>query len=161
MAAGAEIADYFGYGPHESYVDKHRSTWKGRFTQRVDTMHEEYLKPQENGSHYRTEWAQITDDTGIGMLFVGMDEFSFNASHYAPEDIASSRHPHELWPKKRPETIVHIDHAMSGLGSASCGPDLLEKYRFSEKSVDFAVRLRPIFGASRGIPRAVNTVLET
>lgn len=143
MCAGSERVEYFGYGPHESYVDKHRSCWKGRFATTVDDMHEDYLRPQENGSHYATEWAHVGDGAGNGLLFLGADEFSFNASHYTPEDIAASRHPHELLPKKRRQTIVHIDYAMSGLGSASCGPELLEGYRFSERNVDMKLQIRP------------------
>lgn len=122
MPKGYELVEYFGYGPHESYIDKHRSTYKGIFEATVDSMHENYLRPQENGSHYSTEWAAVTDLRGIGLIFVGMDDFSLNVSHYTPEDLTSARHPYEL--KKRDETIINIDYMMSGVGSNSCGPEL-------------------------------------
>ena len=86
-----------------------------------------------------------------------MSDFSFNASHYQPEDISSARHPHDLWPKKQSETIVHIDRGMSGLGSASCGPELLPRYRFSEKKIDFQVRMQPIRCRAGELPRGVWT----
>ena len=141
LPKGFESVDYFGYGPHESYIDKHRSTWKGRFSAKVSALHTDYLMPQENGSHFATEWASIANSEGIGLLFLGMDEFSFNASHYTPEDLTTAQHPHELSP--RAETIVHIDGMMSGVGSNSCGPELLPQYRLSQTEIDFSVRILP------------------
>ncbi len=71
MPEGSEGVEYFGYGPHESYIDKRRSTWKSRFSSTVDGMHEDYLRPQENGSHYDTEWAAITGERGAGFSSSG------------------------------------------------------------------------------------------
>jgi beta-galactosidase len=143
MPEGNERVEYFGYGPHESYVDKRRSTWKSRFETTVSSMHENYLRPQENGSHFKTEWAAVTDLNGAGLLFAGMDDFSFNASHYTPEDITAANHPYEL--EKRNETIIHIDYKVSGVGSNSCGPELLPKYRLDEQNISFKLRMKPVF----------------
>lgn len=143
MPRGNEYVEYFGYGPHESYIDKHRSTYKGRFVSTVSEMHEDYLYPQENGSHYATEWALVTNALGNGLLFVGINDFSFNASHYTPEDLTTANHPHEL--KKLPETIVHIDYKMSGVGSNSCGPRLMPKYQLNENKFSFRLRIKPVF----------------
>ncbi len=141
MPEGYEDVVYFGYGPHESYIDKHRSTWKSRFAATVDGMHEGYLRPQENGSHYATEWASVANAQGVGLLFVGMEDFSFNASHFTPEELTRAGHPFQL--DKRRETIIHLDAMMSGLGSNSCGPELLPQYRLSQGEIDFQVRILP------------------
>jgi beta-galactosidase len=146
MPEGYEQVEYFGYGPHESYIDKHVSTRKSRFAATVDEMHEDYLMPQENGSRYSTEWATVTGADGTGILIAGMDSFSFNISHYTPEDLTEAMHPYEL--KKRDETILHIDYKMSGLGSNSCGPELLLKYRLVETAFRFRVGIRPVVGHS-------------
>jgi len=143
MPKGNEMVEYFGYGPHESYIDKRRSTKKSWYESTVDAMHENYLRPQENGSHYGTEWAAVTNKLGMGLLFIGMDEFSFNVSHYTPEDLTAATHPHEL--TRRDETIVNIDYMMSGVGSNSCGPELLPKYRLSQNVIDFSLRIKPVF----------------
>ena len=143
MPRGSEYVEFFGYGPHESYIDKRWSTYKGRFVTTVSDMHEDYLYPQENGSHFGTEWACVTDALGMGLLFTGIDDFSFNATHYTPENLTEAKHPHEL--VKLPETIVHIDYAMSGVGSNSCGPRLLPKYQLNERNFNFRLRIRPIF----------------
>jgi beta-galactosidase len=143
MPKGNELVEYFGYGPHESYIDKRWSTQKSRFATSVDAMHEDYLMPQENGSHYATEWAMVSNLLGMGLLCIGMDDFSFNASHFTPEDLTAAQHPHEL--TRRDETIVHLDYMNSGVGSNSCGPELLPQYRLSQSEIDFKLRLKPVF----------------
>lgn len=143
MPKGNELIEYFGYGPHESYLDKRRSTFKSKFEATVDSMHENYLKPQENGSHYSTEWATVTNLLGMGLLFIGMEDFSFNVSHYTPEDITNASHPYKLI--RRDETIINLDYKVSGVGSNSCGPELLPQYRLSESDINFKLRIKPIF----------------
>jgi beta-galactosidase len=150
MPNGNEVVEYFGYGPHESYIDKHHSTRKSRYLTDVDAMFENYLKPQENGSHYNTDWAVISNAQGTGLLFTGMDHFSFQASHYTPLDIAGAAHPYEL--KKRKETIVTIDYGMSGVGSNSCGPKLLPQYQLSETGLDLQFRIKPVWKEETYLP---------
>lgn len=143
MPAGNERVRFFGYGPHESYEDKRRSTYKSDFSTTVDAMFENYLMPQENGSHYSTEWAVVANRLGMGLLFAGMNEFSFNASHYTAEDLTAAGHPYEL--SKQEDTIINIDYRQSGMGSNSCGPELLPQYRLSEKDISFRVKIKPVF----------------
>lgn len=58
-----ESGEYFGYGPHESYIDKRRANYLGKFTSRVCDLHEDYMRPQENGSHYHCEYVSVADDS--------------------------------------------------------------------------------------------------
>jgi beta-galactosidase len=155
MTAGNENIDFFGYGPQESYIDKRRSTRKSRFKTTVNNNHENYLKPQENGSHYKTEWAYVSDLKDQGLLFIGMDEFSFNVSHYTALDISNAKHPHEL--KRREEVIVNLDYGISGVGSNSCGPELLPQYRLSQKDINYKVRIKPVFEGGNEILDIVNS----
>jgi beta-galactosidase len=143
MPEGTEEVEYFGNGPHESYIDKCQSVKMGRYLTTVDDMFENYLVPQENGSRYGTQWCIISNELGVGLKFTGSKDFSFNAAHYTPEDLDAADHPHEL--QKRKETVVNIDYKMSGVGSNSCGPELLEKYRLDEKEFEFKVKIMPIF----------------
>jgi beta-galactosidase len=143
MPEDNEEVEYFGYGPHESYIDKHLSVRIGKYLTTVDEMFENYLMPQENGSRFGTEWVIISNELGMGLKFTGCPNFSFNAAHYTPEDLTAAEHPHEL--QKRKETVLNIDYKMSGVGSNSCGPELLEKYRFDEKEFEFKLKFMPVF----------------
>jgi beta-galactosidase len=144
MPQGTDEVEYFGYGPHESYMDKHQSARISQYLTTVDNLFENYMKPQENGSRYGTEWVIVSNEQGMGIKLTSSNEhFSFNASHYTPEDIEAAGHPYELM--KRKETIVNADYKMSGVGSNSCGPELLEQYRLSEKEFSFQLTLTPVF----------------
>jgi len=143
MPSGTEEVEYFGYGPYESYLDKKQSAKKSKYLTTVDEMFENYLMPQENGSRCGTEWVIISNEFGMGLKFVADTDFSFNAAHYTPEDLTAAGHPYEL--NKRKETVVNIDYKISGVGSNSCGPELLEKYRLEEKEFEFNLTIISVF----------------
>ena len=117
---------YFGYGPHESYIDKHRASYMGNFSALVSEMHEDYTRPQENSSHYGCEYMILTDGN-VNFRFEAGEDFSFNASEYTQEELSSKRHNFEL--EKCTDNVICIDYRMAGTGSNSCGPVLNEKYR--------------------------------
>ncbi|WP_281890596.1 glycoside hydrolase family 2 TIM barrel-domain containing protein [Paenibacillus sp. YYML68] len=143
MPAGNEHVEYFGYGPHESYIDKRQYVRKGKFASTVDAMHQSYVVPQENGSHYGTEWATVANALGMGLAFTSPGgEFSFQALHYTAEDLTEAAHTYEL--KRRKETIVSLDHKMNGIGSSSCGTELLEQYQLSDTELAFELRIVPV-----------------
>lgn len=143
MPAGTEYIDYFGRGPHESYIDKHYSTRFDKYHQTVDELFYNYIMPQENGSRFETKWMSATHATGIGLHFSGSQPFSFNAAHYTTQDLMNAAHTYEL--VRRPETFIHLDYKMSGVGSNSCGPELAEKYRLQEKEFVFDMQIMPFF----------------
>ncbi len=68
------------------------------------------------------------------MRFEADKPFEFNVSHYTKEALFKANHTDEL--KKSDSTIIRIDYKGSGLGSASCGPELLPKYRLCEKKIE-------------------------
>ena len=118
--------DYFGYGPYESYCDKHRADYIGNFTASVAELHEDYIRPQENGSHFGCKYMLISDGE-TSVKFTSDNDFSFNASEYTEEELAEKKHNFEL--EKCGSSVVCIDSQMAGVGSNSCGPALAEKYR--------------------------------
>lgn len=52
--------NYIGMGPYESYIDKHHASWHGSFSASIDEMHEDYIMPQENGSHHDCSYVRIS-----------------------------------------------------------------------------------------------------
>ncbi|MBQ8371177.1 MAG: DUF4981 domain-containing protein [Clostridia bacterium] len=145
MPEGAEQMGYFGYGPMESYVDKRLAAKLGEFRSTVTENYEPYVFPQENSSHWGCRWADVHTVAGHGFLFTADAPFSFNASHYTPEELTKKAHHYEL--EKSPETTVIIDCRQSGIGSNSCGPSLDKKYRFDEEQFSCSVTIKPMFAA--------------
>ena len=134
-----EIA-YFGMGPQESYRDKHQASCHGLFRSKVAQMHEDYIRPQENGSHYDCDYVEITNGQ-CGIAAVSKNPFSFNASVYTQEELERVSHNYEL--KESDSTVFCMDYAMNGIGSNSCGPDVMDKYRFDEEAFQFQFELIP------------------
>jgi beta-galactosidase len=85
-----------------------------------------YIRPQENGGRADVRWLTLTRDDGTGIRIVLGDPAQVSATHVRAGDLAAAMHDVELEP--RPETIVHLDAAHRGLGTASCGPDTLAEY---------------------------------
>ena len=131
---------YFGMGPQESYRDKHQASCHGLFRSKVAQMHEDYIRPQENGSHYDCDYVELTNGQ-CGIVAVSKNPFSFNASVYTQEELERVSHNYEL--KESDSTIFCMDYAMNGIGSNSCGPDVLDKYRFDEEAFQFQFELIP------------------
>lgn len=133
-----EKVTYYGMGPQESYRDKHRATTHGKFSCLVSDMHEDYLRPQENGSHYDCDYVIVKGEEDR-LTVVSDDAFSFNASVYTQEELTEKRHNYELNPSGC--TVLCIDYAQNGIGSNSCGQPLLEKYRLDDAKFHFGITI--------------------
>ena len=179
---------YYGYGPYESYIDKHQASYIGNFTAAVKDLHEDYIRPQENSSHFGCTHAEILDATPAqaqklsagrrrksnasecsghieGLRFskpapskasadnakeqpesnralTFEDCFSFNASVFTQEELATKKHNFELEPSGF--HVICVDFAMAGVGSAACGPALAERYRIKLPEVTGHIRIEPV-----------------
>lgn len=134
-----ENVSYFGFGPYENYIDKNSSCYLGRFNSTVSEMHEDYIKPQENGSHHFCREVSISN-TKKTIYVVSENDFAFNASHFSINQLTNTGHNFEL--NKEDLTYLIIDYKQSGIGSNSCGPALPEEYRFNEKEFSYNFYLK-------------------
>lgn len=133
--------DYVGFGPYESYIDKRRASFFGHFEAQLEELHEDYMRPQENGSHYGCRSVSISDPVGFEVTAQG-DSFSFNASRFTQEELTEKKHNYEL--EESGFTVLCLDAKMSGIGSGSCGPQLMPKYQLNDKH--FSLDLDLSFG---------------
>lgn len=134
--------EYFGYGPYESYADKHRASYLGEFKSKVKDMHEDYIRPQENGSHWSCHYIKLLSDDGVGLAATNNETFCFNVSHYTQEELEAKKHNYEL--EESGYTVLCLDYTQSGIGSNSCGPELAKKYRFDAQRFEFNMTFKPI-----------------
>uniref|UniRef100_UPI0040575F84 glycoside hydrolase family 2 TIM barrel-domain containing protein n=1 Tax=Agathobacter sp. TaxID=2021311 RepID=UPI0040575F84 len=133
-----EQVTYYGMGPMESYADKHQASSHGIYAANVEDLHEDYIRPQENGSHYDCSYVTVKGEEN-SLTAVSEKGFSFNISYYTQEELTEKKHNYEL--EKSGYTIVCLDYAQSGIGSNSCGPELAQKYRLDEKEFVFEMQL--------------------
>ena len=133
-------ARYFGMGPQESYCDKHQAASHGLYRADVGDLHEDYIRPQENGSHYDCEYVEL-NNSRYGIVVSAEKAFSFNASYYTQEELEKKTHNYEL--TESDSVVFCVDYALNGIGSNSCGPVVLEQYRFDDVLFRFQFTLIP------------------
>jgi beta-galactosidase len=138
---GFEQLEWYGLGPVDSYSDRRAGALAGRWRSTVTDQYVPYLVPQEHGAHVATRWFTVSYDrpngTSIGVRLAAdrsaasesPEGLTFSASHFTDDDLFAARDTTEL--RAREETIVHVDLAQRGLGTGSCGPDTLPKYRLT------------------------------
>ena len=131
---------YFGMGPQESYRDKHQAASHGLYRADVGDLHEDYIRPQENGSHYDCEYVEL-NNSRYGIVASAEKAFSFNASYYTQEELEKKTHNYELI--ESDSVVFCVDYALNGIGSNSCGPVVLEQYRFDDVLFRFQFTLIP------------------
>ena len=108
----------------------HNGSKKGMYASNAKSEYVDYIKPQEHGNHYDTNYLNLGEYS-----FVSQQGFEFNISQYSTSQLDNKMHNYEL--EKSKYTNVRIDYKVSGIGSNSCGPKLLEKYQMNDSKVEF------------------------
>lgn len=141
LAAGYERLAYFGRGPWENYADRKASTLLGVYESTVTGEYVDYVMPQEHGHHTDVRWLELAPTTGDQppLRIDASPTLEFNASHFTAEDLYAAKHTTDLAP--RAETIIYLDAAHRGLGTASCGPDTLPRYQLDARRYRFTYTL--------------------
>ena len=135
MTEQARAFNYYGRGPWENYCDMSHCASIGVYESDVDSEYVNYVFPQEHGNHMNVK--RLT----LGKLeFLSEEGFECNVSKYTIKDLYQAKHTDELHPDGN--VHVRIDYKVSGLGTASCGTVLPEKYRFSEKEVSYRFKIK-------------------
>ncbi|GEK57691.1 hypothetical protein CHL76_01170 [Marinococcus halophilus] len=131
--------DWLGLGPGEAYRDSRQSVRRGSWSSPVPELMTPYIFPQENGNRHNVR--EVTIKGGAVSLTAEArgERFDFTIQEYTRENMEQARHRHEL--VKADYVTVQLDHQQHGLGSASCGPDVLEPYRLYTEPFHFQLRL--------------------
>jgi beta-galactosidase len=139
LSAELEHLTWYGRGPWDSYSDRKASSMVAVYRSTVTDQYVPYIMPQEHGHKTDVRWLRLTDQHGHGLEVTGDELFEFNALHYTDEDLAAARHTPELTP--RPEVILHLDHAMRGLGTG-LHMDTLPQYQLNDREYSFSFDLK-------------------
>jgi beta-galactosidase len=140
LPAGFEQLRWFGRGPHECYPDRQAGAMLGIWEAEPDES--PYLVPQEFGLRTDCRWFEITDPTTRRTLRIDVLEpiaLHVSATHHTAHDLYAATNEADLI--ARDELVVHLDVAHRGLGTASCGPDVLDRYRLAPGTFCFGYRL--------------------
>ena len=136
---------YYGRGVAENLPDMNAQAPVGIYESTVPEMHENYIKPQDNGNHGGTKYLRLTDAAGTGLQFFSASKFSFSVHNYTQDLLCKAKHREDVYPQNT--TFVSIDGFVRGAGTASCGPDTLEKYRIPfQAPLKFEFAVQPVLG---------------
>lgn len=127
---------YYGRGPHENYPDRNASAMVGVWEGTPDEL--PYLVPQEFGLRTNCRWMELIDPVSGDVMRIEADGclLHMSATHHSAADLFATRDQTEL--KRNRALTIHVDIAHRGVGTASCGPDTLEKYRIAPGEYRFA-----------------------
>ena len=129
---------YYGRGPLENYCDMCHGSHVGTYESSAEAEYVNYVRPQEHGNHADVKWLRIGN-----LEFLSETGMEINVSNYSTEALYRAEHTDELC--RDGKVHLRVDYKVSGIGSNSCGPGLQEKYRLSEKEIDFRFAIRPAF----------------
>jgi len=132
---------YFGIGPHETAPDR-KIGRVGKWESTVYQQYVPYVRPQENGGHAGVRWFTLTDAAGNGIRVDVDKPRQISVNPFSAAELADATHDVEL--KESGRTVVHIDAAHRGVGTASCGPDTLANYLLRGGSYSFTWSVRTI-----------------
>ena len=139
--------EYYGRGKAENMCDFNAQSPVGIYRSTVREMHENYIKPQDNGNHGGTKYLRLFDEQGCGVEIIGVPKFSFSVHEYTQSLLCEAKHREDL--RAQNTTFLSIDGFMRGAGSNACGPDALEKYRFTFKDeLKFKFAVKPLKGGN-------------
>ena len=147
MPADMEQLAWFGRGPWDSYRDRKEACLPAIYHSTVGDQREDYILPQEHGTKQEVRWMSLTNSDGQGLLFVAPDQMAASAVHFRPEDNYTdrnnrSRHTYQF--KTCATAVVNLDAVTRGLGNASCGPDVLDKYELKAENTAFRFFIMPV-----------------
>ena len=141
LEKGFEEFEWFGNGPHESYIDRKAGVRLGRYYSSVNEQYVPYIVPQEHGNKTDLRWMMLKNNNFSGLFISSSGLFEGSVSHYPDDHLFETSHSYKL--KPFPETFVYIDHKQRGLGTGSCGPDKLERYLVHSGVYKFNYLFRP------------------
>ncbi len=132
---------WHGRGPAENYVDRNWASNVDWYEAGLDEMHTSYARMQENGARTDTRVMSVTNQRGTGMKFTALSApFTFTAHDYTDKALTEAWHEYQL--ERVDSTVVDIDLKQTGLGSSSCGPEALDKYKLFLKDKELCWKFR-------------------
>ena len=140
--AGLDRLEWFGRGPHESYIDRRAGAPVGLYAGRVADQYVPYIMPQEHGNKTDVRWMALSDAKGRGIRFRAGDRMECSAGHLTADDLFKALHTHELKPRKT--VTITIDAMQRGLGVGSCGPQTLPQYEVNPGRYEFSFVIEPV-----------------
>ena len=138
LAGETSAVSWFGKGPHHSYPDTGQGARTGWFSLPLADLDVDYVRPQESGARSGVRSASL-DVAGSSLEITG-EPFALTVRPYSMAVLDAAAHRPELAADGR--SYVYLDHVQRGVGTAACGPGVLEPYRLKPRPAEFTLVFR-------------------
>ena len=152
MPASYSKLEYYGRGPEENYIDRHSSSFIGKYEANVKDEYYPYVRPQESGNHTDIRYFSIFNPaTGKGITFEGYAPMECSAIPYLVEDLDAGIEKEHAWGQHSGDLVekglvqLHIQQRQFGLGCIdSWGASPMEKYRmhYQDRCFSFVIKAK-------------------
>ena len=152
MPAAFSKLEYYGRGPEENYIDRHSSSFIGKYEANVKDEYYPYVRPQESGNHTDIRYFSIFNPTtGKGITFEGYAPMECSAIPYLVEDLDAGIEKEHAWGQHSGDLVekglvqLHIQQRQFGLGCIdSWGSSPMEKYRmhYQDRCFSFVIKAK-------------------
>lgn len=152
MPASFSKLEYYGRGPEENYIDRHSSSFIGKYEANVKDEYYPYVRPQESGNHTDIRYFSIFNPTtGKGITFEGYAPMECSAIPYLVEDLDAGIEKEHAWGQHSGDLVekglvqLHIQQRQFGLGCIdSWGSSPIEKYRmhYQDRCFSFVIKAK-------------------
>ena len=152
MPASFSKLEYYGRGPEENYIDRHSSSFIGKYEANVKDEYYPYVRPQESGNHIDIRYFSIFNPTtGKGITFEGYAPMECSAIPYLVEDLDAGIEKEHAWGQHSGDLVekglvqLHIQQRQFGLGCIdSWGSSPMEKYRmhYQDRCFSFVIKAK-------------------
>ena len=152
MPAAFSKLEYYGRGPEENYIDRHSSSFIGKYEANVKDEYYPYVRPQESGNHIDIRYFSIFNPTtGKGITFEGYAPMECSAIPYLVEDLDAGIEKEHAWGQHSGDLVekglvqLHIQQRQFGLGCIdSWGSSPMEKYRmhYQDRCFSFVIKAK-------------------
>ncbi|MBA8815474.1 beta-galactosidase [Microbacterium halimionae] len=119
--------EFFGLGPGQSYPDSASGVSHDWWSVERKDLTVDHVRPQESGSRRDVREATVQTDAGALTVRTLSQPFALTISPHSRQTLAATTHNADLVADGN--TYVSIDIAQSGVGTATCGPGILQRYR--------------------------------
>ena len=152
LPASFSKLEYYGRGPEENYIDRHSSTFIGKYESDVKDEYYPYIRPQESGNHTDIRYFSIFNPaSGKGITFEGYAPMECSAIPYSIKDLDSGDEKEHAWGQHSGDLVdkgltqVHIQQRQYGLGCIdSWMTKPMEKYRmhYGDREFRFVIKAK-------------------
>ena len=149
IAGDLNMAEWYGRGPRENYIDRLTGSFLGVWSCAVDELAEFYVRPQDNGYRSDVRWFSLRGGDDSGVRFSASEPMFVQALRCGWEDLEFARHRRLQQRFRTPvpvrnEICLNLDVRQLGLGGGSCGPQTMDKYIFPVERTSWMLRIEPV-----------------